>query len=119
MPTAPLAAPATGDTSDTTETSAATVDEQFLDLICNDPDLVAAEFEAIIAAEWPEPPTRLPGRGAAGGPSGGGGVRRAVDTGPDHRWPAPDPQIRRWARQRSPPLPPNGADTDRPHETEQ
>ena len=51
MPTTP----ATGDTT------ARTVDEQFLDLICNDADLLAAEFDAIIAAEWPEPPPDRPG----------------------------------------------------------
>jgi hypothetical protein len=39
MPTTP----ATGDTT------ARTVDEQFFDLICNDADLLAAEFDAIIA----------------------------------------------------------------------
>ena len=33
------------------------VDEQFLQLICDDPELLAAEFDAIIAAEWPAPPT--------------------------------------------------------------
>ena len=32
------------------------VDEQFLDLICADEDLLRAEFDAIIAAEWPSPP---------------------------------------------------------------
>ncbi len=31
-------------------------DEQFLDLICSDDQFVQAEFDAIIAAEWPDPP---------------------------------------------------------------
>ena len=35
---------------------ARTVDEQLLEMICNDQELLAAEFEAIIAAEWPAPP---------------------------------------------------------------
>ena len=33
-----------------------TVDEQFLALLCTDVDLLRAEFDAIIAAEWPSPP---------------------------------------------------------------
>ena len=32
------------------------VDQKLIDLICDDPDLLAAEFDAIIAAEWPTPP---------------------------------------------------------------
>ena len=32
------------------------IDEQFLDLLCADEDLLAAEFAAIITAEWPTPP---------------------------------------------------------------
>jgi hypothetical protein len=31
-------------------------DEQFLDLLCADEDLLGAEFDAIITAEWPTPP---------------------------------------------------------------
>lgn len=27
--------------------------EEFIELVCSDPELVAAEFAAIIAAEWP------------------------------------------------------------------
>jgi hypothetical protein len=54
----------------TSDPAARTVDEQFLDLICNDPDLLAAEFDAIIAAEWPQPPPDRPARGAASGHPG-------------------------------------------------
>lgn len=93
-------APAPGDTT------ARTVDEQFVDLICGDADLLAAAFDAIIAAEWPEPPAGRPGHGsAAGGHPGRGAARRAtqpvrglVDR-PRH------PGIGGWARQRSPPVP--------------
>jgi hypothetical protein len=93
MPTTP----ATGD-------AARTVDERFLDLICSDADLLAAEFDAIIAAEWPEPPADTPGRGAAGGHPGSGAAR--VPAQPV-RGPVPQPRhpgIGGWARQRSPPL---------------
>jgi hypothetical protein len=78
MPTTP----ATGDP---------TVEEQFLNLICNDPDLLAAEFDAIIAAAWPTPPADGPGRPAADP------VRDPVHR-PRH------PGIGGRVRQRSPPL---------------
>ncbi|HEY7271923.1 MAG TPA: hypothetical protein VH502_04245 [Actinoplanes sp.] len=65
--------PATGNTT------ARTVDDQFLDLICSDADLLAAEFDAIIAAEWREPPADRPGRGAAGEHPGSGAARRAAE----------------------------------------
>ena len=56
MPTTPALA----------DTAARTVDEQFLGLMCSDEDLLRAEFDAIIAAEWPSPPpTTTPRRGAA------------------------------------------------------
>ena len=38
-------------------------DEQFLDLLLGDEDLLRAEFDAIIAAEWPGQPPDRPGRG--------------------------------------------------------
>jgi hypothetical protein len=38
--------------------------EQFLELLCADPDWVRAEFDAIMAAEWPIPPPTGPRRGA-------------------------------------------------------
>jgi hypothetical protein len=33
------------------------LDERFIDVICADEELLAAEFDAIIAANWPAPPT--------------------------------------------------------------
>ena len=97
MPTTP----ATG------ATAARTVEEEFVDLVCSDADLLAAEFDAIIAAEWPEPPGDRPGRGAAGGhPGNGAPPRHAAEA---VRGPVPRPRrpgISQWRRQRSPPLHP-------------
>jgi hypothetical protein len=45
-----LAVPAPGHSTDLVEAG------QFLDLVCHDPDLLAAEFDAIIAAAWHDPP---------------------------------------------------------------
>ena len=39
------------------------LDEQFLELIYADPDWVQAEFDEIVAAEWPSPPPAEPDRG--------------------------------------------------------
>jgi len=81
-----------------------TLEEQFLELLCSDEDLVQAEFEAIIAAEWPSRPPgrppqyRPPGQPRtwpAGDSCGTGGMRLA--SRPRH------PGIGGWARQRSPP----------------
>lgn len=80
------------------------VEEQFVDLIYGDADLLAAEFDAIIAAAWPEPPREIPSRGDGGHP-GGGPARRAGDPvrGPVSRpW---HPGVGALARQRSPPVP--------------
>jgi hypothetical protein len=90
-------------TPTTGETAARRVDDQFLDLICTDADLLRAEFEAIIAAEWPSPPANPPGHRTTGQhPTSraarwltarlGGAVSRPRQPG-----------IGGWARQRSPP----------------
>ena len=42
--------------------------EEFLELLLADEDLLRAEFEAIIAAEWPGPPPNKPHRGVCGRP---------------------------------------------------
>ena len=82
---------------------AASVDEQFLDLLCSDEDLLRAEFDAIIAAEWPTPPTDDPaGDGVAGHHQRPGGTRgdtrvAAVPITPRH------PGVGGWGRPRSPP----------------
>ena len=79
-------------------------DEQFLDLLLADEDLLRAEFDAIIAAEWPGPPTDRPGRGMRAdrdpGETRPGRVRAAAPPGrPRH------PRTRGRPRQRSPPPP--------------
>ena len=81
-----------------------TTDEQFLDLLCAEADLLRAEFDAIIAAEWttlpPADPDRSEGteqharpgrwpRGEAASPS--------LANRPHH------PGVGGWGRQRSPP----------------
>jgi len=87
----------------TGDASAWTVDEQFLDLICGDADLLAIEFDAIIAAGWPTLPADGPGRGAANDHPGSGETRRVAGAlcGPVSR--PRHPGIGGWARQRSPP----------------
>jgi len=86
------------------EATTRTVDEQFLDLVCGDADLLAAEFDAIIAAEWPAPPVDRLGRRAARERAVSGAGRHPA--GPAHvsvarpRQPGTDG----WARQRSPPV---------------
>ena len=78
------------------------IDETLIDLICHDPDLLAAEFDAIIAVEWPTPPVDSRRHASASG---------RPDTGPagvygDGRGPASRPRhpgVGGWARQRSPP----------------
>ncbi len=78
------------------------VEEQFLDLLLADDDLIQAEFNAIIAAEWPGPPPNLPRRRVRGGPDPGRRRRqRATATkgpGAGRR-----PPVDGSARQRSPP----------------
>jgi hypothetical protein len=78
------------------------LDETLIELICDDRDLLDAEFDAIIAVEWPTPPVEC-GRIAAAcrrlgrGPAGVYGARRGPASRPRH------PGIGGWARQRSPP----------------
>jgi hypothetical protein len=92
-------------TTPTTSETAPAVEEQFLDLIYGDADLLAAEFDAIIAAEWPEPPSDRPGGSAAGRHPSSGPARRSAASirGPVSR--PRHPGIGGWARQRSPPFP--------------
>jgi hypothetical protein len=88
----------------TSDPAARTVDEQCVELICNDPDLLAAEFDAIIAAEWPQPPPDRPARGAASGHPGNGAARRPAQPVRDPVAPPRRPGTGGWARQRSPPF---------------
>jgi hypothetical protein len=77
-------------------------DEQLADLICNDPELLAAEFDAIVAAEWPTPPVERLRHATAAGPPDQTLGRLALEVTtlaarPRH------PGIGGWARERSPP----------------
>jgi len=74
------------------------VDEQFLHLVHSDAELLRAEFEAIIAAEWPDPPLarRQPG-------SRGPGRRQHKSWGSDRRLQDRPLGREAWRRERSPP----------------
>ena len=78
--------------------------EEFIELVCSDPELVAAEFAAIIAAEWPTfPPTRPPLRCWVGPRPAPGHELWREDV---RSWPGQRPRgpgTGEWARQRSPP----------------
>jgi hypothetical protein len=76
-----------------TRTVTRTVDEQFLTLICSDEDLLRAEFDAIIAAEWPGPPTNNraadpPTAALPAMPPAAASIA-VQDRWPDHNTPAP------------------------------
>lgn len=77
------------------------VEEQFLDWLAEE-DLIAAEFDAIIAAEWPGPPPLRPGR-CARGARRPGGPRRSRRRGVAPPGGPYRPRLGGWARQRSPP----------------
>lgn len=95
----------------TTSETERTVEGQFVDLIYGDTDVLAAEFAAIIAEEWPERPAGIPGRTPDGGTTGSGPPRhptpflRGTGLRPRH------PGIGGWGRQRSPPSPQPTHDT--------
>jgi len=82
--------------------SSLAAEEEFFAIVCSDEDLVRAEFDAIIAAEWPSLPPDTPddeaverSPGTAGRQPRSGQVRlpnRARHTG-----------MGGWSRQRSPP----------------
>jgi hypothetical protein len=77
--------------------------EEFIELLCADEELLRAEFDAIIAAEWPGPPPADPdhGAGASRRPHRARQRRETSVAGlpnqPRH------PGIGGWTRQRSPP----------------
>jgi hypothetical protein len=77
------------------------VDEEFFEIVYGDEELLAAEFDAIIAANWPAAPAgptsgaSRPVRGRS--PSGGRVVRRRGDLSDSGR---------AGARERSPPREP-------------
>jgi len=77
--------------------------EEFLAILCSDEDLLRAEFDAIIAAEWPSLPPDPPEDDGALERSPG--TARHQPTGARVRLPnrPRHPGIGGWARQRSPP----------------
>lgn len=85
-------------------TTDAALDEQFADLICSDADLLADEFDAIIAAEWPDPPSGR--RGCSGDDCWRTDRASARWILVPRRGPVARPRgpgVGEWARQRSPP----------------
>ena len=77
-------------------------EEQFLDLVLADDDLLQAEFDAIIAAEWPGPPPDLPVRRVRGGQDPDR-RRRHRATATKRPGAGQRPTVDGSARQRSPP----------------
>ena len=86
-------------------------DEQFLQLIYADEDLLRAEFDAIIAAEWPSPPPVEPASAGADGRPGRGERRGHIGAPPPPR--PPHTGVGARPRQRSPP----GSRPSPPHRT--
>ena len=79
------------------------VDEELLELVCADEEFLRAEFDAIIAEEWPtNPPTADP-PGAAPAPAPRQGWRPAPLDFRAGRGQPRHPGIGGWSRQRSPP----------------
>lgn len=73
--------------------------DDFLDVLCADEDLLRAEFDAIVQANWPEPPA---------GPPTPPAPRHRTRPRPPRVVARPRPgapRRRTRARQRSPPLP--------------
>ena len=82
---------------------AETVDEQFLALICAEEELLRAEFDAIVADEWPGPPERPPHRREPNWQERRTPRRSARDAVRSARLPATRRRIRTTAWERSPP----------------
>lgn len=80
--------------------------EQFLAVLCAEEELLRAEFDAIVTAEWPAPAPPHTVVGVYAEDAGPGKrARRGARGAPP--WGRPSSSgISRWARQRSPPPPP-------------
>ena len=92
-------------TPTTRNTRAQNVDDQFLDLICHDADLLAAEFDAIIAAaRLSPPPAQRPTRGPTDRRPTSPADSRPIPHGQDTICPATCAGVGERARQRSPPV---------------
>ena len=77
--------------------------EQFVELFCADDDLVQAEFDAIVAAEWPSPPPAEPDDSADAGRPPRQARRPRDDGGAEPSKRPCHPGTGGWGRQRSPP----------------
>jgi hypothetical protein len=86
------------------ETIARTVDDQFIALICSDEQLLRAEFEAIVAGQWPSPPAGIPARGSVGHREPGVHTRPAGCC-EGRPMASRHPDVDRWVRERPPPVP--------------
>ena len=89
--------------ADTRNADTRSAEEQFLDLLLADDELLRAEFDAIIAAEWPGSPPNLPHRRVLGEPDPDG-KRRPRATATKAPGPRRRPHVDKSARQRSPPI---------------
>jgi hypothetical protein len=81
------------------------VEEEFWALMCEDEELLRAEFEAIVSAAWPDPPDPPPAPTPPTDPAGP--VRPMVWPGfAEERteYGCRGPEGYSWVRQRSPPL---------------
>jgi hypothetical protein len=79
------------------------LDEQFLELVCSDEELLRAEFDAIVSAEWPTPPNHAPAHRPSGEPPTPRGQPWSPAPGARLMNRPRHPGLGGWARQRSPP----------------
>jgi hypothetical protein len=86
-------------TADNAATAA--VEEEFWALVCDDEELLSAEFDAIVAAAWPSSPIRTAGRHADHHRWGMPAPGRVGASPPADR--SARPGVDGWSRQRSPP----------------
>lgn len=92
--------------ADSVDAAAPSTSDLFLELLCADEDLLRAEFEAIVAAEWPSPPPDQPAESniARQGPPGSSSSTRGRPAAPPSR--PRHPGAGEGSRQRSPPADP-------------
>jgi hypothetical protein len=84
---------------------AQSMEAEFLALICADDDLLRAEFDAIITAEWPTPPPR-PRNYTRGRQRREGAGRSRHRSAARPSWLQDQPRrpgVGAWSRERSPP----------------
>jgi hypothetical protein len=77
---------------------------EFAEVVCGDRDLLRAEFDAIIAANWPsheQPPSPPPDPGSV--PKSGPADLECSAVGGGVLWPTPVVPVPAWPRERSPP----------------